>query len=321
MNAIRYNAVWLFLSLAVCLNAWAQPGTTGSVPLAKVNGIAITRNDLNMEAAFLAAKMNRRNYPLGSNQPADLHRQLVQNLIERELLFQEATARDIRISPRWVDREWGEIQTHLGGKARMKAFMANNGFTRDQMKERIRKGLIVHRLLKREVFRSIRVSEAEMQAFYNRHPEFFKRDEQIRARHLLIAVPDWKDEAGREQALNRILALEKQIREGMPLGAVALGNSDCPSSKRGGDLGYFTRNQMIQAFSDAAFALQPGDVSQVVETRFGYHLIELIDRQPPSQMAYKNVRDKIELTLRRNKEKAAADAYLRRLKHKARIAP
>lgn len=321
MNAIKYNAICLFLSLAACLSVWAQPGTRGSEPLTTVNGIAITRNDLNMEAAFLAAEMNWRNYPLDSNQLADLHDQLVQNLIERELLYQEATAKDIRISPRWVDREWGEIQTHLGGKTEMKAFMAHSGFTRGQMKERIRKGLIVHRLLKRKVFRSIRVSEAEMQAFYNRHPEFFKRDEQIRARHLLIAVPDWDDEAGREQALSRILALEKQIREGMPLGALALENSDCPSNSRGGDLGYFTRNQMIQAFSDAAFALQPGEVSQVVETRFGYHLIELIDRQPPSQMAYKNVRDNIELALRRNKEKAAADAYLSRLKRKARISP
>jgi peptidyl-prolyl cis-trans isomerase C len=319
-SAMKSAAVCAILSLAMCLGVYAQPGTITREPLATVNGTAISGSDLEREAAFLTAEMNRRNYPLGAGQLADLHDQLIRNLIDRELLYQQATAREIKISPHWVDREWNDMQMHLGGKAALQAFMQNSGFSRDQMNERIRKGLIVQRLLKRDVFRSIRVSEAEMQAFYNRHSNFFNREEQVRARHVMIAVPDWDNQAAREQALDRIRALEIKIRQGMQLGALALEYSDCPSKTRGGDLGYFSRNQMIQSFSDAAFELQPGEISQVVETRFGYHLIEVVDRQPPSRMVYKNVRDKIELTLRRNKEKAAAEAYLNRLKQKARIA-
>jgi parvulin-like peptidyl-prolyl isomerase len=316
---IKLAAAGVIFSLAVCLNAWAQSGQSLQKPLAMVNEVAITQNDLDMETGLLEVEMSLRNYPLGDRQLADLRNQLIGNLVDRELLYQQATSRDIEISAHWVNREWDEMKTQLGGEAAVRTYLERTGWTWEQMESRIRKGLIVRRLLRREVFRGIRVSEAEMQAFYSRHPEFFNREEQVRARHLMIAVPDWDNESGRQQALNRIQALEQKIREGADLGALAIAHSDCPSRSRGGDLGYFIRSQMIQPFSEAAFALQPGQISQAVKTRFGYHLIEVIDRQPPSRMAYKNVRDKIELTLRRNKEKAAAETYLSRLKQKARI--
>lgn len=318
-NIIKVTAVWTFFFMISCLNAWAQSESTQK-PLAIVNGVAITPNDLQMEADLLKVEMSQRNYPIGDSQLADLRSQLIQNVIERELLYQQATSREIQINPRWVNREWDEMQTQLGRAATVNTYLKRAGLSKDQMESRIRKGLIVRRLLRREVLRSIRVSEAEMQAFYSRHPEFFNREEQVRARHLLIAVPNWDNEAERARALSRIQALEQRIREGANIGSLAIEHSDCPSKSRGGDLGYFARTQMIQPFAEAAFALQAGEISQVIQTRFGYHLVELIDRRPPSRMAYKNVRDKIELTLRRNKEKAAAETYVNRLKQKSQIA-
>ena len=114
-------------------------------------------------------------------------------------------------------------------------------------------------------------------------------------------------------------SLYKRIKDGARLEDLAREYSTCPSKSKGGDLGYLRRNQMITAFADAAFALQPGEVSDIIETHLGYHLIQMVDRIPASQMAYRQAREKIERTLRRNKEKKAADAYLARLKKKAAI--
>jgi parvulin-like peptidyl-prolyl isomerase len=76
---------------------------------------------------------------------------------------------------------------------------------------------------------------------------------------------------------------------------------------------------LVPAFADAAFSLKPGEISDIVETQYGYHLIQLVDRIPAATMAYRNARTKIERTLRRNKEKAAAEAYLARLRKKSII--
>jgi parvulin-like peptidyl-prolyl isomerase len=188
-----------------------------------------------------------------------------------------------------------------------------------QLKERIKKGLIIRRLIRRDVLRRIKVTESEMQAFYHRYPEFFRQDEQARARHILIEVHNMNSEEQREAALAKIRALQTRLEQGAEFAVLALEYSNCPSKNQGGDVGYFTRNQMVAAFSDAAFDLQPGEISDIVTTRYGYHLIQLIDRKPPSQMAYKTVRTKIERTLRRNKEQEKIDTYLAGLKRKAAI--
>jgi parvulin-like peptidyl-prolyl isomerase len=158
-----------------------------------------------------------------------------------------------------------------------------------------------------------------MQAFYRKHPDYFQRQERIRARHILIAFADKNDKIERGKALLRIQSIQSMLHDNADFASLALKHSDDPSKVRGGDIGYLERHQLIKDFADAAFALEPGEVSDIVETRFGYHLIKAIDRTPPSHMVYRSVRSKIERTLRRNKEKKATEAYLAQQRRQATI--
>lgn len=298
----------------------AQQGSAGNRPVATVNAVEIKQSDLESEIRQLKMEMDFRNRSLPESKNATLRDQVAETLIERELLYQKAQERDLHVRARWVDRALDELELRLKNHAMsMQDFLAGVDANKEALRERIRKGLIVQRVLRRDVLRQIKVSEIEMQKYYQRHPEYFKREEQVRARHILIALPYHADEEKRSQAMLQIQALAGQLAQGADFGMLALEYSACPSKNKGGDLGYFTREQMIREISEAAFRLQPGELSEVITTRYGYHLVQVLDRKPPSQMPYRNVRDKIERTLRRNKEKAAAASFLAALKKKAVI--
>jgi peptidyl-prolyl cis-trans isomerase C len=297
----------------------AQADQATSKVLAMVNDVAITHQDLTIEMAQLQAEMRHRHRPLSARQMSRLRNQLIDNLINRELLYQRAQQMQIKIRDSWIDRALIELKAQFGKASNFETFLTDTGLTQEQFQAHMAKSLIVRRLLRREVIPQSRVSEAEMQAFFRQHPEFFKRKEQIRARHILVAFEKGGQSVARGEALLRIQSIQMMLAEGADFASLAIEHSDDPSKSRGGDLGYLERDQMVESFANAAFKLKKGEVSDIVETEFGFHLIQMVDRTPSSPMAYRNTRTKIERTLRRNKEMDAANAYLAQLKRQSSI--
>lgn len=311
-----------FVLIAICMIAMADPAAADPTQevLALVNDIPITRADLMIEQAHLEKELRLRNDPIPKGQMRAMHDQMLENLIDRELLFQHAQEKNIQIRARWVTRALAEFKARMGSDKQFATFLEQAQLDEAQVRDRLSRGLIVQRLLRRDVARGIKVSEAEMQTFYRHHPEYFQRSEQIRIRHILIRVEENDNLSQRGEALLKIQNIQSLLQEGANFGALALDYSEDQSRQRGGDLGVVTREQLVPAFAQAAFSLQPGEISDIVETRFGYHLIQMVERIPSSTMVYRNARTKIERTLRRNKEKAAADRYIARLRAASTIA-
>jgi peptidyl-prolyl cis-trans isomerase C len=311
------SALWLILFFFVqsVYAAEARPSTI----LATINGVAITAHELNQETALLNADMRIRNRSMTKEQVDELRVALIETMIEREVLRQKAVENRIAIQAQAVESAFSDFRTQIGGSNALQTYLSSTGQTQNQFKERLRKGLAVQRLLEREAIGSIRVSEAEMEAFYRRNPDFFESGEQIRVRHILAAVANWNDETQRTAARSKLHALKTRIHNAGDFAIMAMENSDCPSRTRGGDLGYLTREQMSRSFAEAAFALSSGDFSDVVTSRFGYHLILMLDRTPPERISFKDAREKIGRTLRRNKENAAVGRYVAALKGRAVI--
>ena len=309
----------LCLALLALFCAAPSNGRASQQTLATVNGTMITSQQVSLEAAILLADMQLRSVLLPEELIGKEDRPLLELLIDRELLYQRAQQRGIEISHKWVERALADLKDKIGGASSFDAYLKKIGLDEAQLRERISKGLIIRRLLHREVIRQIKVSEREMQAFYKKHPDFFIRRDEIRVRQIFIAADRSEDASSRGQALLRIQSIQNQLKQGANFTVLALEYSEDPSKVRGGDLGYLERSEMIPAFADAAFALEPGQISDIVETPLGYHLIQLVDRIPTKQMAYRNARWKIERTLRRNKEEAAVSDYLAQLERQAVI--
>ena len=169
----------------------------------------------------------------------------------------------------------------------------------------------------------LRVTEEEARNFYDGNPSYFDKKEQVKASHIFIR-PDRTDpnnlEAAKLAARARAEGLLRQAREGADFAVLAKDNSDdVVSARAGGDLGYFDKARMVPEFAEAAFSLQVGQISDIVETPYGYHIILLTGHKDPYVIPYEDTRDKIIYSLGEQKLKDAAPEYIKDLKENAKI--
>jgi peptidyl-prolyl cis-trans isomerase D len=146
------------------------------------------------------------------------------------------------------------------------------------------------------------VTDAEMQAYYNQHKDQYTVKEQVKVRHILIQVPQGASAAVDAAAKAKAEDILKQIRGGADFATLARKYSDDPGSKdQGGELGYIQHGATVPEFDRTAFSLKPGQVSDVIKTQFGYHILQVEDKQEAHVKSFAEVKDEIEPLLEQQK--------------------
>lgn len=170
---------------------------------------------------------------------------------------------------------------------------------------------------------AIAVTEADAKKYYDENIKEFQVPEQVQASHILISTkptdPNGDPNQVKVQAKRKAEELLKKAKEGADFAALAKENSSCPSAAQGGDLGSFPRGQMVKPFEDAAFALKVGQISDLVETEFGYHIIKVTEHQDPNQIAFDQAKTNIIEQLTQEKKQEAARKYVDALRQSAQI--
>ena len=184
---------------------------------------------------------------------------------------------------------------------------------RQRMRAEVITGIRVNKLLEQVLTNELTVTDEEIDTFVEKNRQRLQQPERVRARHILIKAGASTGTEAREQARAKAENLRQQLADGADFAELAKTHSECPSSGKGGDLGYFTRGRMVPPFDAAAFGLPVNTVSEVVETRFGYHLIEVLDHREEGQASKERVasllRDrKQQLNLKRYIDTLRADA-------------
>ena len=159
----------------------------------------------------------------------------------------------------------------------------------------------------------VTVTPADVQNFYNENIQQYQTPEQVRASHILLKT-EGKDEAAVKKAAEDLLA---QVKGGADFAQLATKHSeDEGSAKNGGDLDYFGRGRMVPEFEQAAFAMQPGQVSDLVKTQYGFHIIKVVDKKPGSTRSIDEVRAQITDQLRSQRAQQAVTEQARALDEK-----
>jgi peptidyl-prolyl cis-trans isomerase C len=148
--------------------------------------------------------------------------------------------------------------------------------------------------IQKEILGKIKLTDKDYEAYYNAHKKEFENPEMVRARHILVAVKPNATEEEKKAALKKAEDILEKAKKGEDFAKLASEYSDDPGSKaKGGDLGFFTAGSMVGKFEQAAFTLKPGEISPVVETEFGYHIIKVEERKAAEQQPYDAVKDQV----------------------------
>lgn len=194
----------------------------------------------------------------------------------------------------------------------------DNGFDKKpDIKEQIElmsNDLIASEYLKKEVVGKISVTEDDMSIYYKAHPEEFRTPEMVRARHILIKVDNKAKEDEKVKAKERAEGILKRIKSGEDFAKLATEFSDDPGSKnKGGDLGFFPKGRMVPNFEKAAFALRVGEVSDIVETPFGFHIIKVEEKKESILQPYEKVKDKVKEKVFNDFRKTRVDEFVEKV--------
>jgi peptidyl-prolyl cis-trans isomerase C len=287
--------------------------------VAVVNGVVITRDQYDKELQVHLGRVSRQGKQISDDQMAELKKEILEGLIEREVLYQESRKAGIKVNDQRVNDQLAAIKKRFPNDEEFKKSLNSMNLTEDEIQMQIQRGLAIRELIDQKVTDKIVIKDEETKAYYDGNPQFFKQPEQVKASHILIKVEPTADEAAKTEARKKIAEVQQKLKDNGDFAALAKEYSQGPSSARGGDLGYFRRGQMVRPFEEAAFSMKTNEVSDLVETRFGYHIIKVYAKKPDQTLAYADVKDKIAQRLKQEKIEKDATQYVEDLKKGAKV--
>jgi peptidyl-prolyl cis-trans isomerase C len=284
--------------------------------VARVNGEAVQKADLERMLRNMEMRVGQ---PIPADRRDEIVRKAVDQLVTYTLLAQESRNRHVEVADAEVDTRIGELRGKFPDENAFNKALADRGSSVDQLKKDARNELSISKMMDAELASEPAVTDQDARAFYDGNPDKFQQQEAVRASHILIRVDEKADPAAKQKARTEIEAVLKQLKDGAYFATVAREHSQDGSAAQGGDLNYFTRGQMVPAFEQAAFALQTGQMSGIVESPFGYHIIKVTDRKPARTIPYEEVTGRIKEFLSAQHKQQHADTFIQGLRSKAKI--
>jgi len=285
---------------------------------ATVNGIVIKDADVDAKVSVYMERMAAQIPPnMVEQYKTQIRGQALESMIVEQLLAEQVKKAGIDITEKDVNDKLSEIiASQPGGMTieSFKAMIAAQGQSFDVVRGQIKKTLGYEKLLG-----AVEVNDAEAKAFYDENKADFNMPEQVQASHILIKVAPTATTEEKTAAKAKIDGLLKQVKAGGDFAALAKENSDCPSKAKGGDLGFFDRSSMVKEFADAAFGMKVGQVSDVVETQFGYHIIKVTDRKEGGLTPFDKAKADIVKSLQDKKKGETFKQLIEKLKAGAKI--
>jgi parvulin-like peptidyl-prolyl isomerase len=236
-----------------------------------------------------------------------LKNNILKQMINSELLFQQAKKEKVKISKNDINSEIDKIKENFSSPEEFDNALKANNITLNQLQDEVKRQLMINFVLG-EAKNKINITDEESLDYFNKNKDIFFEPEKVHALHILVET---------EEEANNIL---NKLKEGIiDFAELAKEKSIDPSAQNGGDLGFFARGQMVKEFEDAAFSLKPGEISDVVKTEFGYHIIKCIEKKEAHNPTFEEVKEQINNVLKYQKEIEATQNLVSNLTDNANI--
>ncbi len=319
MNSVRRILRACLVAAPLALGLAAGQAQTIPGVAARVNGVAIS--NLRLERHFeeyLTSQRRNISSMINPRVYKKLKREALDQLIEREVLWQAAQADGVVAADTEVQAALQQMQAKLGSRDAFLLKLERAGFDEKSYAEVIKHELSGASWLVRKSSGTPTVNDDEVAAFYRQNMHRFHKPEAARARHILIKVGANATPQERSAARTKIDALRAELQGGADFAELARRHSEDSTAPGGGDLGDVERGRTVKPFEEALFALAPGQVSDGVQTGFGMHLIKLEAMVPGLTQPLAEVQDGIRARLLAEKRTALAREVVAGLRARAR---
>ncbi len=287
--------------------------------VARVNGEYISQQRYDLLADQKKQQYGLQGTELNEEQQNMLKEEVMNDLVTEEILFQEAQRLDITAEKKEINAQLDALKQRYQDENSFKEAIAQNGFTEKAFKQYIERNITIQKLLEQEVGSNITIEDSEMKSFYADNPSYFEVPEQIEARHILVSTEGLEGEGAKEEARSRAESIRRELLDGADFAALAREKSEGPSASNGGSLGRFSKGQMVPSFEEVAFSLEIGEISEVVETQFGYHIIEVTDKISAGTLSYEEAKPNIEEYLTQVKQQEQYTEFIENLREQAEV--
>ncbi len=287
--------------------------------VAEYQGGKITREELLSEAQYRAQGLAGMGVQVAADTKVFLS-EVLDMMLAARLLLADSTALGLTPSDTEIAAQFEELKKRFGNEEAYRAALQQQGTTEAELKSDLKENLAIQKLIETQLVPAIQVEDAAIQAFYDENAQRMIEPESFHASHILLRVAAEADAAARAAVRARAEALLAKAKGGTPFADLARESSEDPGSKeRGGDLGWVRKGQTVPQFEQAALALEPGTLSGVVESPFGYHLIRLHEKRPERKVPLEEATPRIRQVLGEDLLRQAIDKRVGGLREKAGV--
>ena len=274
--------------------------------VATVNGTSLTQKDLDAELDRLIPTITFHR-SVSNEKRKFYYDQALQELINRELQYQDALARNMKPEKEKLDAQMERIRNKFKTPEEYKAASEKEGLSEENVRARIEKNMMIQTVFSDTVTAKVKVSDEEVKQYYEKNASRFKQPESVKLR--LISAKD-------EKKARDILEM---LKSGDDFGEIAYNMSEDSYREKSGDIGYMHKGRMVPEIEEAAFKLKIGETSGVINAENTWFIIKLEDKKPEHQLPFEEVRDKLKIDLEKERTKELNDKWIADLRAKAKI--
>lgn len=314
----------LFAAVLCCL--FAIPAFSADTVIeeivARVNDQIITRTEYTRSRDQLKQELQQQSNP--DKAFAERDKDVLRDLIDRQLLLEKGKDLGITAETEVIKRmDEMRKQMKLDSMEDLEKAATAQGVSFEDFKQNMKEQIITQQVIGREVGSHMALSKEEEQKFYDEHKEDLRQPEQIRLSEIMVVPPASKDPADAPQDLaaarEKAEGLLADIRKGAKFEDVAKKSSNGATAAQGGDLGYFKRGVLDKNLEDKTFAMKPGDVSEVIQTKQGFVILSVVEHQEAGIPPFAEVEPKVQDAMYMQKLQPALRAFLEKLRTEAYI--
>ena len=320
---------FLLFPILVCLALFESALAQGPAPeakeasnlvVARVQGTLITEKEVSEMINQLASRPEQ-SADQTREKKAVYFNDALESLIGIALLKEEGKEKNIAIDKSKIDEAYQSVTARFSSADEFNKVLKDQKMTEADLRKQLEENMVYQEIVDQAIKNAPKASDEDIKQFYDSNQEFFKVPDQVRAAHILLSVTAKSTAAEKAEIKKKLEDIRADI-EGAKITfeeAAAKYSQDAGSAKNGGDLGFFTKGQMVKAFEEAAFAAKPGTYAPIVETEFGCHLIKVLETKPAGTASLDDAKNSIRSYLERKAKQDALVKHVEDLKAKAKV--